>query len=88
MAPVITMRDSSITATNPGVTVYNSNGIYIENTVIQASGPWQVYSANATGNYQGAYMKNIYSESTACGEPAQQSAFAICGNGSGRTDCR
>ena len=65
IAPVVTMRDSSITATNPGVTIYNSNGIYIENTVIQASGPWQVYSANATGNYQGAYMKNIYSESSA-----------------------
>jgi len=65
IAPVVTMRDSSITATNPGVTVYNSNGIYIENTVIQSSGPWQVYSANATGNYQGAYLKNIYSESSA-----------------------
>ncbi len=65
IAPVITLRDSSITANSSnGVTDYNSNGLYIENTVIQASGLWQVYSANSTGNYQGAYLKNIYSEST------------------------
>jgi hypothetical protein len=64
VAPVITLRDSSITANySNGVTVYNSNGLYIENTVLQATGPWQVYSSNATGNYQGAYLKNIYSES-------------------------
>src|SRR5713101_4379815 len=65
IAPVITLRDSSITANySNGVTVYNSNGLYIENTVLQATGPWQVYSSNSTGNYQGAYLKNIYSEST------------------------
>jgi hypothetical protein len=65
IAPVITLRDSSITANySNGITVYNSNGIYIENTVIQASGPWQVYASNSTGNYQGAYLKNLYSEST------------------------
>src|SRR6266852_1666091 len=65
MAPVITLRDSSITANySNGVTVYNSNGLYVENTVLQATGPWQVYSSNSTGNYQGAYLKNIYSEST------------------------
>ncbi len=65
IAPVITLRDSSITANfSNGVTDYNSNGLYIENTVIQATGPWQVYSANSTGNYQGAYLKNIYSESS------------------------
>ncbi len=64
IAPVITLRDSNITANSSnGVTDYNSNGLYIENTVIQASGPWQVYSSNTTGNYQGAYLKNIYSES-------------------------
>ena len=64
IAPVITFRDSSITANfSNGLTVYNSNGIYVENTVLQATGPWQVYSANSTGNYQGAYLKNIYSES-------------------------
>jgi len=65
IAPVITLRDSSITANySNGATVYNSNGLYIENTVLQATGPWQVYSSNSTGNYQGAYLKNIYSEST------------------------
>ncbi|HTR24659.1 MAG TPA: hypothetical protein VMI10_11800 [Terriglobales bacterium] len=64
IAPVITLRDSSITANySNGLTVYNSNGIYVENTVLQATGPWQVYSSNSTGNYQGAYLKNIYSES-------------------------
>ena len=66
VAPVITLRDSSITANySNGVTVYNSNGVYVENTVLQATGPWQVYSANSTGNYQGAYLKNVYSESGA-----------------------
>ncbi|MFZ0683946.1 MAG: hypothetical protein WAM89_00255 [Terriglobales bacterium] len=64
IAPVITLRDSSITANSSnGVTDYNSNGLYIENTVIQASGLWQVYSSNTKGNYQGAYIKNLYTES-------------------------
>src|ERR1700675_3946594 len=66
IAPVITLRDSTITANySNGATVYNSNGLYIENTVLQATGPWQVYSSNTTGNYQGAHLKNIYSESSA-----------------------
>lgn len=70
IAPVITLRDSNITANDSNcATVYNSNGLYIENTVCQASGPWQVYSSNATGNYQGAYLKNIYSESTPAQNP-------------------
>ena len=64
IAPVITLRDSTITANySNGLTAYNSNGLYVENTVLQATGPWQVYSSNSTGNYQGAYLKNIYSES-------------------------
>ena len=41
IAPVITLRDSTITALNPGATVYNSNGLYVENTVLQSSGPWK-----------------------------------------------
>ena len=66
IAPVITLRDSTITANySNGATVYNSNGLYIENTVLQATGPWQVYSSNTTGNFQGAYLKNVYSESNA-----------------------
>ena len=64
VAPVITLRDSTITANSSnGVTDYNSNGLYVENTVLQATGLWQVYSSNSTGNYQGAYLKNVYSES-------------------------
>ncbi|MFY9905938.1 MAG: hypothetical protein WBX02_05425 [Terriglobales bacterium] len=65
IAPVISLLNSTITARNNGVTVYNSNGLYIENTVLQATSLWQVYSSNSTGNYQGAYLKNIYSESGA-----------------------
>jgi len=69
-APVITLRDSSITANySNGATVQNSNGLYIENTVLQATGPWQVKSSNETGNYQGAYLKNIYSESSTALNP-------------------
>ena len=81
IAPVITLRDSTITAVNPGVTVYNSNGIYVENTVLQASGPWQVYSANTTGNYQGAYLKNIYSESSNGANPLSPARSPFAGTG-------
>jgi hypothetical protein len=70
IAPVITLKNSTITANySNGVTDYNSNGLYIEDTVLQATGPWQVYSANTTGNYQGAYINNIYSESNASMNP-------------------
>src|SRR6266849_2102532 len=64
LAPVITLRASSITANfSSGVTDFNSNGLYIDNTVIQATGLWDVYSANTTGNYQGATIKDMYSGS-------------------------
>jgi hypothetical protein len=66
-APVITVRNSTITANGANcVTDYNSNGLYFENTVCQASGLWQVYSSNTRGNYFGASIKNMYSESN-CG---------------------
>jgi hypothetical protein len=81
IAPVITLRDSTITAINPGVTVYNSNGIYIENTILQSSGPWQVYSSNTTGNYQGAYLKNIYSESSTGANPLSPPRSPFAGTG-------
>jgi hypothetical protein len=78
-APVITLRDSSITAGNSNcVTDYNSNGLYIENTVCQSTGPWQFYSSTSTGNYQGAYFKNIYSESTIAANPACKSYPTSC----------
>src|ERR1035437_645002 len=67
MAPVITLRDSTITAnSSDGVSVYDDNGVYIENTVIQASGLWQVHTSTETTGYgKGAHLKNIYSESYA-----------------------
>ena len=62
---MISVRDSTITANYSNcATVYNSNGLYFENTICQATGPWEVYSSNTTGNYQGAYIKNIYSEAS------------------------
>jgi len=82
IAPVITLRDSTITANSSnGVTVYNSNGLYVENTVLQATGPWQVYSSNTTGNYQGAYLKNIYSESNATLNPLSPATSPYAGLG-------
>ncbi len=82
IAPVMTLRDSTITANfSNGVTVYNSNGVYIENTVLQATGPWQVYSSNTTGNFQGAYLKNIYSESTAALNPLSPPRSPFPGTG-------
>jgi hypothetical protein len=77
-ASVITLRDSNITSQQLGITVYNSNGLYIENTVIQATSLWQVYSSNSTGNYQGAYLKNIYSESSAAANPPCSSYPSSC----------
>ncbi len=82
IAPVISLRDSSITANySNGITVYNSNGLYVENTVVQATGPWQVYSSNSTGNYQGAYLKNIYSESSASSNPLSPAKSPFPGTG-------
>jgi hypothetical protein len=82
IAPVITLRDSTITANySNGVTDYNSNGLYIENTVLQATGPWQVYSSNSTGNYQGAYLQNIYSESGIESNPASPALSPFPGLG-------
>lgn len=65
LAPVLSLRDSNISPTRSnGVTLYNSNGCYIENTVIQSTALWQVYSANTTGNFQGCHLRNVYPEST------------------------
>jgi len=65
LAAVITLRDSALTCNGAsGVTVLNSNGLYIDNTVIQASGPWQVYCSNIKGNYSGATLNNLYAESS------------------------
>jgi hypothetical protein len=71
MAPVITLRDSNITANDSeGVSVYDDNGVYIENTVLQASGLWQVHTSVETSGYgKGAHLKNIYSESSVAANP-------------------
>ena len=82
IAPVITLRDSNITANYSNcATVYNSNGLYVENVVCQASGPWQFYVANSTGNYQGASLKNIYSESSTALNPLSPPASPFPGLG-------
>jgi hypothetical protein len=69
IAPVISLLNSTITSSANGVTVYNSNGLYIENTIIQGTSLWEVHSSNETGNYQGAYLKNIYSETDTNANP-------------------
>lgn len=67
LAPVITLRDSTLTADfSSGVTVYNSNGLYIDNTVIQSTGLWEIYGANTTGNYQGTNIRNLYNNGSGC----------------------
>ena len=67
LAPVITLRDSTLTADfSNGVTVYNSNGLYIDNSVIQSTGLWEIYGANTTGNYQGTNIRNLYNNGSNC----------------------
>ena len=63
-APVISLRNSSITAqVASAVTILNNNGLYIDNTVLQATGPWQINASNIRGNFQGGSIRNLYSES-------------------------
>ena len=80
MAPVITIRDSNFTANASScVTDYNSNGLYFENSVCQSAGLWQVYASNSTGNYQGAYLKDIYTEGTVGQNPVGGTPFGGLG---------
>src|ERR1700721_137115 len=82
LAPVISVRDSSITANFSNcVTDYNSNGLYFDNTVCQATGPWEIYSANTRGNYQGAEITNIYSEAGVKDNPASPARSPFPGLG-------
>ena len=63
LAPVVTVADSNLTANySNGFSFFNSNGLYVHDTVIQAQGLWQANVSNVTGNYQGAYFENIYTE--------------------------
>jgi hypothetical protein len=81
-ASVITLRDSSITANfSSCATVDNSNGLYIENTICQASAPWQVKASTTRGNFQGAYLKNIYSESNPGANPLSPAHSPFPGTG-------
>jgi hypothetical protein len=67
LAPVITLRDSTLTADFSNcVTVYNSNGLYLDNDVCQSTGLWEFYIANTTGNYQGGNLRNIYNNGSSC----------------------
>ena len=70
-APVITLEDSNITANlSECVTDTSDNGLYIENTVCQASGLWQIHSSVETsGIGKGTYVKNLYSESSIAMNP-------------------
>ena len=65
LAPVITLRDSAITGNNSNaVTVNASNGLYIDNTVIQATGMWEVYIG---GGLQGVTLKDVYNNGSNAG---------------------
>lgn len=70
-APVITWDGGgSVTAQFANcATVLNSNGFYMGENVCQATGLWQVKSSNETGNFQGAYLRNIYSETSVSNNP-------------------
>lgn len=63
IAPVINVDNAAITANGSAcVTVYNGNGLYFDKSVCQADAPYEVYSSNTRGNYQGSSIANIYSE--------------------------
>jgi hypothetical protein len=81
---VAMQSSNSITAVSSNcVTDYNSNGLYIENTVCQGQGLWEVYSSNTSGNLQGAYVKNIYSEANLSGNPSSPAKTPSPGLGVG-----
>jgi hypothetical protein len=62
-AAVVTVKDSTVTANGSSCfTFLNSNGLYIDKTVCQAQGLWEVNVSNVNGNYQGADIQNLYSE--------------------------
>lgn len=63
LASVVTVAESNLTANySNGFSFFNSNGLYVRDTVIQAQGLWQANISNVTGNYQGASFENIYTE--------------------------
>lgn len=60
IAPVITILSSSISGNSNGITVLNSNGLYVSQTVIQSTSLWETLCANETGNLLGCTFKDIY----------------------------
>jgi hypothetical protein len=80
MAPVITLKNSNIQG-SIGVTDYNSNGLYIYDSVIQGTVLWQVYSSNTKGNYAGVTLKNIYSENNLGQNPISPAKTPFPGTG-------
>jgi hypothetical protein len=88
MAPVVTLTHASITAQyGNGVTIKNSNGTYISDTIIQAAGPWVVSVSNECGNYQGVDVQNIYCESNTGANPASPERSPWPGLGVGGLFC-
>jgi len=78
---VITLRDSNITANYANeLPITNSNGLYIENTVIQASGPCRC-TLEHDGQLSGAFLKNLYSESSTALNPASPAHSPFAGWG-------
>src|SRR5208282_4287478 len=67
-APVITVRDSTMTNANCA-NIRNSNGFYLENTVCQGQQLVEFDVSNETGNYQGATIRNVYSEGAGGANP-------------------
>lgn len=84
IAPVITVKNSDITAGGSnGVTVYNSNSVNIEDTILQATALWQVHVSNDLGGFQGVYLQNIYPESGAQVNPLSPAKTPFPGLGVG-----
>jgi hypothetical protein len=81
IAPVITLQNSTITSGGNGVTVYNSNGVYIKHTVIQGQGLWQAYTSNTNGNFQGVSIADIYSEPSLATNPVSSPLTPFNGAG-------
>jgi len=69
--PVISLLNSTITANySECVSDYTNNGLYIENSVCQASGLWQIHSSVETsGIGKSTFVKNLYSESSIAENP-------------------
>jgi hypothetical protein len=82
-APVINIKNSNFTANGSNcVTDYVNNGLYIDNSVCQASGLWQFHaSVEASGYGKGIFLRNIYSENWSAGNSASPQRSPYYGTG-------